>query len=166
MADDYRYRDEYRPTYGRDDYRRDDFRRDSFSRDDRYSSREDDRYANRDDDRRVAIDETTRLISSDKVAGTRVYNPRGERLGTIRNVMIDKRSGRVDYAVMSFGGFLGMGERYHPLPWDVLRYDERHDGYVVNLDERQLERGPSFRDEPRWDDRYNRDLQNYYGVGY
>ena len=54
-------------------------------------------------------------------------------------VMIDKPSGKVAYAIMSFGGFLGMGNQYHPLPWSVLKYDTNLGGYVVNLDKRQLE---------------------------
>ena len=64
----------------------------------------------------VATDETDRLIASDKVEGTAVYNRQGERLGSIYNFMVDKRSGQVEYAVMSFGGFLGIGDSYHPLP--------------------------------------------------
>jgi hypothetical protein len=64
----------------------------------------------------VATDGTDRLIASDKVEGTAVYNRQGERLGEVYNFMVDKRSGRVAYAVMSFGGFLGMGQSYHPLP--------------------------------------------------
>jgi hypothetical protein len=64
----------------------------------------------------VETDETRDLISSDKVEGTSVYDRNGNNLGTISNVMLDKRSGQVAYAVLSFGGFLGMGSRYHPLP--------------------------------------------------
>ena len=60
--------------------------------------------------------ETTTLIAADKVAGTTVYNAAGDTLGEIHDVMIDKASGKVAYAVMSFGGFLGIGEEYHPLP--------------------------------------------------
>ena len=76
----------------------------------------------------VATDETDRLIASDKVEGTAVYNRQGERLGTVYNLMIDKYTGQVAYAVMSFGGFLGIGESYHPLPWRVLTYDTRQGG--------------------------------------
>ena len=61
--------------------------------------------------------------------------------------MIDKRSGKVAYAVMSFGGFLGMGESYHPLPWEVLDYDERQGGYVVDLDKERLQNAPILRRE-------------------
>jgi hypothetical protein len=90
----------------------------------------------------VATEETDRLIASDKVEGTAVYN-QGERLGTVYNLMIDKYTGQVAYAVMSFGGFLGMGESYHPLPWKVLTYDTRQGGYVVDLDRSRLEGAPS-----------------------
>jgi hypothetical protein len=79
------------------------------------------------------LDETTSLISASKVTGTNVYNPAGEHLGTVYDVMLDKRSGKIAYAVRSFGGFLGMGERYHPLPWATLKYDTRQGGYVVGL---------------------------------
>lgn len=129
---------------------------------------EGDRYDNMDEHRRVAIDETSRLIASDKVEGTRVYSRRGDRLGTVRNVMIDKRSGRVEYAVMDFGGFLGIGKRHHPLPWAVLRYDEDRYGYVVDMDERELERAPSYRtgEEPDWDRGYGEHVHGYYGTRY
>src|SRR4051794_36640331 len=68
-------------------------------------------------------EETTTLISAEKVSGTDVYNTAGDSLGEVHDVMIDKVSGRVTYAVMSFGGFLGIGQKYHPLPWSSLVYD-------------------------------------------
>ena len=71
----------------------------------------------------IAADETDRLIASNKVEGTAVYNRTGKHLGEVYNFMVDKYSGQVAYAVMSFGGFLGIGEKYHPLPWKVLTYD-------------------------------------------
>src|ERR671921_427456 len=100
----------------------------------------------------VATNETDRLIASDKVEGTAVYNMKGERLGEVYNVMIDKYTGQVAYAVMSFGGFLGIGERYHPLPWKKLDYDPRLGGYVTEVTREQLERAPSYAsDEAPWD---------------
>lgn len=133
-----------------------------------FGRRDNDRFDNYDENRRIAIDETDRLIASDKVEGTRVYNRRGDRLGTIHNFMVEKRAGRVEYAVMSFGGFLGMGERYYPLPWSMLTYDERQGGYVVDIDERQLDRAPSYsrNDQPRWDRGYSSHINDYYGVRY
>ena len=103
-----------------------------------------------------AADETHRLIASDKVEGTSVYNRRGDKLGSVKNFMVDKRSGKVEYAVMAFGGFLGMGDRYHPLPWNVLTYDTGQGGYVVDLDKRVLEEAPSFQQgqEPTYDRAY------------
>jgi hypothetical protein len=91
----------------------------------------------------ISTDETDTLISSDKVEGTAVYNPKGEKLGSIESVMIDKFSGKVVYAVMSFGGLLGIGDRYHPLPWHVLTYDTGQGGYVVNLDPSRLKEAPT-----------------------
>lgn len=114
------------------------------------------------------IDETHRLIASNKVEGTAVYNRQGEKLGSVYNFMVDKRSGRVEYAVMSFGGFLGMGDSYHPLPWNVLRYDSRQGGYVVDLDKQLLQGGPSYKlgEEPPYDRTYGAEVHRYYGAPY
>jgi PRC-barrel domain len=103
---------------------------------------------------RLAADETDRLISSDKVEGTAVYDRNGEHLGSVHHLMIDKNTGQVAYSVMSFGGFLGIGESYHPLPWKVLNYDTRLGGYVVNLDRSKLQGAPSYAssDRPNWSD--------------
>ncbi len=102
-----------------------------------------------------ALQESGDLVASDKVQGTNVYNAAGETLGSIHDVMIDKPSGKVAYAIMSFGGFLGIGNQYHPLPWSVLHYDTEKGGYVVNLDKRQLEGAPAYDadQEPAWGDR-------------
>jgi sporulation protein YlmC with PRC-barrel domain len=115
----------------------------------------------------VAAAETVELISADKVEGTSVYNRQGENLGSVYRVMIDKMSGRVVYAVMSFGGFLGMGERYHPLPWSMLTYDPNKGGYVVDLDRDLLEAAPAYgaSDMPDWTDpTWGRSLHDYYGA--
>jgi PRC-barrel domain len=116
----------------------------------------------------VAVNETDRLISSDKVEGTAVYNRAGESLGSVYTIMIDKYSGQVEYAVMSFGGFLGIGDRYHPLPWKSLTYDTSLSGYVVDVSREQLEGAPSYaRDETPWSaPGYGRSVSDYYGVPY
>jgi hypothetical protein len=116
----------------------------------------------------VETDESHRLISSDKVEGTSVYNRQGESIGSIYTVMIDKRSGQVEYAVMSFGGFLGIGERYHPLPWKALTYDTGLGGYVVDVTRQQLEGAPSYaRDETPWSaPGYGRSVYDHYGMAY
>lgn len=93
----------------------------------------------------VEHDETTDLVASDKVEGTPVFDNRGEKIGKVRNFMVGKRSGKVSYAVMSFGGFLGIGEQYHPLPWDQLTYHEGRGGYVIDIDKDRLMHAPSHR---------------------
>lgn len=92
----------------------------------------------------VARDETVRLIASNKVEGTPVYNARGEELGAIHNFMVDKYSGQVAYAVMVSGGFFGLGGSHHPLPWRALKYDESVGGYVVDIDDQRLMSAPRY----------------------
>jgi len=109
---------------------------------------------------------TGNLIAADKVNGTDVYNLKGEKLGNVEDIMIDKISGRTIYAVMSFGGFLGMGEKHHPLPWAKLSYDTLKNGYVVDIDKQKLEGAPNFdsSSEFQWTPDYGRKLDNYYDV--
>lgn len=111
--------------------------------------------------------ETGSLIGSDKVEGTDVYNSAGDRVGTIERVMIDKMSGKVAYSVMSFGGFLGLGSDYYPLPWSLLKYNERLGGYEVNVTEDQLRKAPKFRKEEPWaygSREREQQLYSYYNV--
>jgi len=131
----------------------------------RFGRRDNRRFDNRDEEHRVPRDETERLIASDKVEGTRVYSRNGERLGTVENFMVEKRSGRVEYAVLSFGGALGMGERHYPIPWSMLTYDEDLGGYVVELTPQDLARAPSHRAgaSPNYDRNYESDIHGYYG---
>jgi sporulation protein YlmC with PRC-barrel domain len=105
------------------------------------------------------------LIAASKVNGTSVYNTAGEKLGTVYDVMINKISGEAQYAIMSFGGFLGIGDKFHPLPWSQLKYDPREGGYVVNLDRNRLERAPVYTSNElgMWDDLRGRDIDTYYG---
>jgi len=109
--------------------------------------------------------ETYSLIAADKVEGTSVYDVNGEKMGSIHRIMIDKVSGQVTYAVMSFGGFLGIGDKYHPLPWNMLTYDEGLGGYVVNLDRTRLENAPVYSEgEMAWDDpQFGTNVTDYYG---
>ena len=108
------------------------------------------------------------LIASDRVEGTVVYNRAGERLGHISNFMVDKQSGQVRYAVLSFGGFLGMGHDHYPLPWSMLSYDIDKGGYVIDLDREALDNAPRYLPEerPDYDDRYGRSVFEYYGMIY
>jgi sporulation protein YlmC with PRC-barrel domain len=97
--------------------------------------------------RDTARDETATLIASDKVEGTAVYGADSAKIGRIENVMIDKVSGQVAYAVLNFGGWLGMGQDHYPLPWAKLKYNESLGGYVVNLTEKQLQGAPKYKDD-------------------
>jgi hypothetical protein len=110
--------------------------------------------------------ETTSLIGSDKVEGTAVYGPDREKIGSIERVMIDKISGKVAYAVLSFGGFLGMGEDYYPVPWSTLDYDTSLSGYRVNFTREQLDRAPKYTESQGWNwSRENdRKVYDYYGA--
>lgn len=118
-------------------------------------------------DTHIETDETYELIASDKVEGTAVFNTEGERLGSIHNFMVDKRSGEVAYAVLKFGGFLGIGDDFYPLPWDVLTYDTDKNGYVVDLDRETLEGAPRYADkEPVFDRAYGERIYGAYGVPY
>ena len=116
----------------------------------------------------IAIDETRRLIASNKVEGTPVYSGDRQRLGTIYNFMVDKVSGQAEYAVLRYGGFLGMGQRYYPLPWRVLTYHRDAGGYVIDMLARDFEDAPSFdRDsEPEFDREYGRRVHSWYGLDY
>jgi hypothetical protein len=94
--------------------------------------------------------ETGKLIGSDKVEGTAVFGPDGERIGSIERIMIDKLSGKASYAVLGFGGFLGIGNEYYPLTWSTLKYNTQLDGYQVALTEDQLRGAPKYADEDDW----------------
>lgn len=85
----------------------------------------------------------TSAIRAKKVLGTDVYDPQGSRIGSIEDIVLDKLSNNVLFAVVSFGGFLGIGEKYHPMPWSTLDYDKEHDGYVVTMTKAQLEAAPA-----------------------
>ena len=95
--------------------------------------------------------ETVSLIGSDKVEGTAVYGADNKKIGSVQRVMIDKISGKVAYAVVSFGGFLGMGEDYYPLPWSKLHYDTQLGGYRADITENQLKGAPKFSRSTDWD---------------
>jgi sporulation protein YlmC with PRC-barrel domain len=109
------------------------------------------------------------LIESDRVEGTTVYDPNGNQIGTIKRLMIEKISGRVAYAVMAFGGFLGLGEEEHTIPWDKLTYDTGLGGYRTDITEEQLQGAPTFyRDRDYdWTDRQReQELHDYYSARY
>ncbi|MEH6663938.1 MAG: PRC-barrel domain-containing protein [Brevundimonas sp.] len=108
-------------------------------------------------------DTDSRLIAADKVEGTEVFNPAGDKLGVVRDIYIDKRSAQAEFASIGFGGFLGMGEDYHPVPWRLLDYDTRKEGFVVDLDRDVLREAPSFAsDRLDRDTGWREDVRSYY----
>ncbi len=110
--------------------------------------------------------ETASLIGSDKVEGTAVYGADQKKIGKLERVMIDKMSGKVAYAVLSFGGFLGVGEDYYPVPWVTLKYDTNLGGYLVNLTRDKLEKAPKYTQSTGWNWTRENDqrVYDYYGA--
>jgi hypothetical protein len=107
------------------------------------------------------------LIESNRVEGTAVYDPQGNKIGSINRLMIEKTSSKVVYAVMSFGGFLGLGTEEHTIPWNKLNYDTSLGGYRTDITKEQLEGAPTFYREGdyNWSDREReRGLYDYWGV--
>src|SRR5205085_5918540 len=103
------------------------------------------------------------LISSEDVEGTNVYDMKGSKIGEIDHLMIDKISGRVTYAVMSFGGFLGLGHNHYPIPWARLTYNESLGGYEVNISDEELRGAPKYgQSEWNWDRKQNQAIYDYY----
>jgi hypothetical protein len=95
------------------------------------------------------------LVASDRVEGTPMRRPNGEKIGTVQRLMIDKVSGNVAYAVLSFGGFLGLGRKHLPIPWARLKYDPAQEAYQVDLSDEELRRAPAYEadEEFDWGDR-------------
>ena len=111
------------------------------------------------------VKDTHSLIASDRVEGTRVYGADGKHIGSIERLILGKRDGRVAYAVLSFGGFLGIGHDHYPLPWDKLAYDTQLDGYRIDLTKEQIEGAPSYADDDdSWYNDNGRRVYDYYGV--
>ena len=107
------------------------------------------------------------LMGADTLVGNDVYNPKGEKLGDIKEVMLDMRSGRVAYAVLSFGGFLGMGEKLFAVPWNALTLDTATKSFKLNVDKDRLTTAPGF-DKDHWpnmaDATWAQSIHTYYGT--
>jgi hypothetical protein len=105
------------------------------------------------------------LIASDRVEGTHVRRSNGDKIGSIERLMIDKVSGNVAYAVLSFGGFLGLGEKHLPIPWSKLKFDTIMQSYQVDISDEELAKAPSYAADKDfdWGDRTSeRELHDYY----
>ena len=107
------------------------------------------------------------VMGADTLIGNAVCNPKGEDLGDIKEIMLDMRSGRVGYAVMSFGGFLGMGEKLFAVPWNALTLDTKNKRFVLNVAEERLKNAPGF-DTNNWPDMADQSwvsgIHSYYGT--
>ena len=104
------------------------------------------------------------LIATNKVDGFKVTTRDGQSLGLVHQLMLDKQRGAATYAVLALGGFLGLGKSYYPVPFDLLSYDALNDVYVVTIDKRMLEGGPSWASNPPvFDQTYADRVSNYYG---
>jgi len=116
----------------------------------------------------VTNDPSHELIASDRVEGTSVYRPKGDKIGKVHHFMVGKQSGKVEYAVLSFGGFLGLGEEFRPVPWGALDYSTELDGYVVSAEEDTLKNSPHYTVglEPQWNRAYAINVYGYWGVPY
>ena len=86
---------------------------------------------------------TTAILAS-KVKGTNVYNAAGEKIGQVEDIILDKQSNRILFAALGFGGFVGIGEKYYPVPWSMLNYSDDKGGYVVPLTKDRLEKAPAY----------------------
>lgn len=107
------------------------------------------------------------LIASDRVEGTAVRRPSGDLVGHIERLMIDKITGQVSYAVLSFGGFFGLGSKLLPVPWGKLSYNTRFEAYELDISEDELKNAPSFGADQDfdWGDRSQEAaLHRYYGI--
>jgi hypothetical protein len=115
----------------------------------------------------TTVRETHSLIASDRVEGTAVCRPDGHKVGSIQRLMIDKLSGSVAYAVLSFGGLFGMGQKHLPIPWSRLKYDMAMGAYQLDITDEELKQAPSFEASKDfdWGDRSNEIvLHRYYGA--
>ena len=108
-----------------------------------------------------------RLMGADTLMGNDVYNLRGDDLGDVKEIMLDMHSGRVTYAVLSFGGFLGMGEKLFAVPWSALKLDTANKRFTLDIDKSRLENAPGF-DKDDWpnmaDATWAKGIHSYYGT--
>lgn len=109
---------------------------------------------------------TSSPVKASSIIGTDVVNPKGDNLGDVKEVVIDPRTGKIAYAVVSFGGFLTMGEKLFAIPFSALEYNHAENEYVLDVSKEKLEAAPGF-DADKWptmaDEKWNRDVYTYYG---
>jgi sporulation protein YlmC with PRC-barrel domain len=110
--------------------------------------------------------ERSALVASDRIEGTPVFGADGKRIGKIERLMIEKRTGKVGYAVLSFGGFLGIGAHHYPIPWSLLTYNKELGGYQVSLAEEQLKNAPKLGPDEMLDQSGRPAVDDHWGVTY
>ncbi len=107
------------------------------------------------------------LMGAETLIGNDVYNHKGEDLGEIKEIMLNVRTGKVGYAVLSFGGFLGMGEKFFAVPWTALTLDTENKRFVLNVEKDRLKNAPGF-DKGKWpnmaDESWAKEIDSYYGT--
>lgn len=107
------------------------------------------------------------LMGADTLVGNDVYNDASEDLGEVKEIMLDMRTGKVSYAVLSYGGFLGMGEKLFAVPWGALKLDTANKRFTLNVKKEQLQDAPGF-DKDHWpnmaDPAWEKDIHSYYGT--
>ncbi len=112
----------------------------------------------------MATSGTSNMVSSSDVNGTEVYGSDGAHIGSIDHLMIDKQSGKVAYAVMGFGGFLGLGEDHYSIPWNKLRYDTEKQGFMTDITSEQVQGAPARTDDWHRDREWEQRTYDYYGA--
>lgn len=107
---------------------------------------------------------TVTLVAA-RTEGLRLRSRDGDNLGAVKAFMVDKRTGQTSYAVLSLGGFLGFNKSYYPIPFSLLKYDLGEDRYIVTVDRRLLEGGPSWaNNEPEFNQAYADRVSSYYAA--
>lgn len=108
-----------------------------------------------------------RLMGAETLVGNDVFNKDGDSLGDIKEIMLDMRTGRIGYAVLSFGGFFGMGEKLFAVPWTALSLDTEYKRFVLDVDKDRLKSAPGF-DKKIWpdmaDETWSQGIHSYYGT--
>lgn len=117
----------------------------------------------------TAASRAPRVLSASSLASDDVYNPKGDKLGSIKELMLNIESGKVCYAVLSFGGFLSLGEKLFAVPWSALTVDTENKRLVMDTDEERLKNAPGF-DADNWpnmaDATWEKTVHGYYGTTY
>lgn len=105
-----------------------------------------------------------RLTSADDLRGISVYGVTGDKIGSIDQLMVDRETGQIVYAVISFGGFIGIGEDHYPVPWRAMRYSHEHEGYLTKINEDTVRDAPRFRDNSFGNREWERSVFRHYGA--